>query len=180
MVYVALLRGINVGGKNKVEMVKLKMTFEKLGFSNVKTYINSGNVIFATDSKDQPALIRQIESAIQKDFGFYVPVILRSVEEIEKFVKDLPDNWVNDQTMKCDVMFLWPEIDSPEILKRIPHNPENEDVIYLPGAVVWRIDRDNVTRGQVLRIVGTDIHKKMTIRNPNTVRKLFELMKLTF
>lgn len=177
MVYVALLRGINVGGNRKVEMPKLKLTFERAGFKNVKTYINSGNVIFESSEKDALKLCEQIEKAIEKEFGFEVPVLIRSLDEIEKFLEKLPENWVNDTTMKCDVMFLWPDIDSPDILNKIPHNPEIEDVVYYPGAVVWRIDRDKVTRGKVIRIVGTDLHKKLTIRNPNTVRKLHELMK---
>ena len=177
MVYVALLRGINVGGKTRVEMTKLKTTFEHLGFEDVKTYINSGNVIFSSSSNNQKSLTTKIEAEIEKDFRFKVPVILRSFDEIKKLLQKIPKTWVNDQNMKCDVMFLWSEIDNPKILEQIPHNPEIEDVIYLPGAVVWRIDRDKVKRGKVLRIVGTDTHKQMTIRNPNTVRKLYELMK---
>jgi uncharacterized protein (DUF1697 family) len=79
--------------------------------------------------------------------------------------------------MKCDVMFLWPAIDSPKIMEQIPYKPDVEDVLYLPGAVIWRIGRDKVNRGAVLKIVGTDVYKQMTVRNPNTVRKLYELMK---
>jgi uncharacterized protein (DUF1697 family) len=89
----------------------------------------------------------------------------------------LPDAWVNDTTMKCDVMFLWPTIDSSNVLEQIPHNPEIEDVIYLPGVVVWRIDRDKVNGGQMPKIIGSDIHKQLTVRNPNTVRKLYALMR---
>lgn len=177
MVYVALLRSINVGGKTRVEMARLKATFEGLGFDNVKTYINSGNVIFASRSANQAELVKNLESAIKQNFKLDVPVLLRSQPEIEKLVKALPSDWVNDQAMKCDVMFLQPEIDKPEILDSIPHNPQIEDVIYLPGAVVWRIDRDKVKNGQVLKIIGSDIHKKLTVRNPNTVRKLYELMR---
>lgn len=174
MVYVALLRGINVGGNRKVEMPKLKRVFEKLGFSDVKTYINSGNVMFASASKPS---VQDIEAAIEKDFGFAVPVVLRSLSEIENLVKGIPESWVNDEHMKCDVMFLWPAVDSPEIMKQIPYKAEIEDVLYLPGAVIWRVDRDKVNRGAVLKIVGTDAYKQMTVRNPNTVRKLLELMK---
>jgi len=173
MKYVALLRGINVGGKTRVEMPRLKQTFEDLGFTDVKTYINSGNVIFA--SKGKPSASK-IETAIEKEFGFAVPVVLRSMQQIKALLDSFPTTWVNDATMKCDVMFLWDEIDSPSIMQQIPYKPEIEDVLYVPGAVIWRIDRDKVSRGAVLKIVGTDAYKKMTIRNPNTVRKLYELM----
>lgn len=177
MIYVALLRGINVGGKTKVEMAKLKVTFEQLGFEHVKTYINSGNVIFESESTDAAKLVKQIETAITRDFNLAVPILLRSQPEIKKLVKAIPDNWVNNSAMKCDVMFLQPEIDKPKILEQIPHNPDIEDVAYYPGAVVWRIDRDKVARGKVLKIIGSEVHKKLTVRNPNTVRKLCEMMQ---
>ena len=174
MIYVALLRGINVGGKNKVEMKQLKQTFEALGFAEVKTYINSGNVIFGS-SKSPSA--DTIEAAIGKDFGFPISVVLRSFKEFEKLVNNIPEAWLNDATMRCDVMFLWPAADSPEIINRFPYKPELEDVKYVPGAVIWRIDRANVRRGAVPKIIGTDVYKQLTIRNVNTVRKLYKLMK---
>jgi len=176
MIYVALLRGINVGGKTKVDMKLLKTTFEQLGFEKVKTYINSGNVIFEATSVSPKQLTATLESAIEKDFGFAVPVVVRDLLAIKTIVEALPDNWTNDQTMKCDVMFLWPEIDNPKIMEQIPHKPEIEDVKYLPGTLFWRIDRDKVNRGQVLKIIGTGVYKQMTVRNCNTVRKLYALM----
>lgn len=175
MVYVALLRGINVGGNHKVDMARLASVFEGLGFTTVKTYINSGNVIFTSTQEPKTS---EIEAAIEKEFSFYVPVVVRSREQIEQLLKGLPDSWVNDAAMKCDVMFLWPAIDSPEIMDKIPYKPDIEDVLYLPGAVIWRIDRDKVNRGAVLKIIGTGVYKQMTVRNPNTVRKLYELMSI--
>ena len=174
MTYVALLRGINVGGKTRVEMPRLKAIIEKLGFTSVRTYINSGNVIFASETVPNA---ERIEAAIEKEFGFKVPVVLRSKDEIATLLKGFPESWVNDDNMKCDVMFLWVAIDTPAIMQQIPYKQEIEDVLYLPGAVIWRIDRDKVTRGAVLKIVGRDVYKQMTVRNPNTVRKLYELMK---
>lgn len=179
MKYVALLRGINVGGNRKVEMVKLKLTFETLGFSNPRTYINSGNVIFESPLEDTIKVCHDIEKAIEKDFGFAVPVLIRNLTEIGVLITNLPETWVNNAEMRCDVMFLWPEADSSEILLQIPHNPKIEDVVYYPGTVVWRIDRDKVRRGQVVKIIGTTMYKKLTVRNVNTVRKLYELMQTT-
>jgi uncharacterized protein (DUF1697 family) len=174
MVYVALLRGINVGGKNTVGMAQLKQTFRNFGFEDVKTYINSGNIIFSSSRKPSA---EHIEAAIQKDFGFHVPVVLRSFQEIALLVSGIPPQWVNDSAMRCDVLFLWPAVDNPDITQRIPHKPEIEDVLYLPGSVIWRIDRDNVRRGAVPNIIGSDTYRQMTIRNITTVRKLYELMK---
>jgi uncharacterized protein (DUF1697 family) len=176
MVYVALLRGINVGGKARIEMSILKAVFEELGFTNVKTYINSGNVVFATSQRDTVKLCQQIESAIEQKFGFAVPTLVCSQTQLASILENIPTSWTNDQQMRCDVLFLWSELDSPDIIERIPHKPEIEDVRYTPGAVVWRIDRANVKRGSMIKIIGTDVYKKITIRNINTVRKLSELM----
>ena len=176
MVYVALLRGINVGGNRTVEMAMLKQTFEQLGFTSVRTFISSGNVIFSADSTDRAQLTAQLEDAIAHNFGFPVPVLLGDLTEMAALAKGIPGAWVNNDIMRCDVMFLWPAIDGPEILERIPHRPDVEDLLYLPGAVIWRVDRDKVRRGQVLQISGDKLHKQITVRNPNTVRKLYELM----
>jgi uncharacterized protein (DUF1697 family) len=176
MKYVALLRGINVGGNRKVPMADLKVSFEQLGFTGVKTLINSGNVIFESDINHDEKLTKMIEKQLEKDFGFAVATIVRSQDEIQKVVKAVPVAWVNNADMKCDVMFLWPEIDNKKVLDQIAHNPDMEDLKYVSGAVIWRIDRQNATKSKVIRIVGTKPYKQMTIRNCNTVRKLNQLM----
>lgn len=178
MVYVALLRGINVGGNNKVEMAHLKKTFEGLGLTGIKTYIDSGNIIFK-DSRPAPKLVPVLEAAIEKDFGFSVKVLLRTAANIATITKALPEKWVNDAAMKCDVMFLWEHYDNKGVLKEIVIKPGIDDVKYVPGAILWRVDKSVVTRSGLLRVVGTDLYKHMTIRNCNTVRKLHELMKDT-
>lgn len=176
MVYVALLRGINVGGNAKIEMAKLKVMFEGLGFSGVKTYINSGNVIFA-DSKHQVSqLVRLIEQAIEKTFNHKVSIVIRDSKNIQTIVSTIPNEWVNDSTMRTDVLFLWPEIDTPDILNKIIINTELENVIYIHGVLVWNTARQNVTKGNEVKLIGTEIYKMMTVRNVNTVRKLATLM----
>lgn len=176
MVYVALLRGINVGGNNKVDMKKLRATFESIELKDVKTYINSGNVIFS-DSRTVKTLIPLIERAIENEFGFYVKVVLRDLPNIKTVTKALPASWKNDPNMKCDVMFLWEDYDKPEVIESFHINPSHEDIRYVPGAILWRIDRDFVTKSSMLRLIGTDLYKNMTIRNCNTVRKLLALMQ---
>lgn len=177
MRYVALLRGINVGGNRKVEMARLRDTFQRLGLSNVQTFIASGNVVFSSPSTDPGALTRRIEAGIAADFGFEVAVLLRDHDQIAALVKAIPVDWVNDSNMKCDVMFLWPEVDSPDSVALPKADPEIEDVLYHPGAIVWRVDRANQSRRRVTKIVGTPLHRSMTVRNPNTVRSLLQMME---
>src|SRR5437588_91237 len=133
--YVALLRGINVGGNSKVEMHKLRAAFESLGFKNVSTYINSGNVIFQ-DSRKQAELVSLIEKAISKTFGLTLRIVLRDLANIRELVKKIPGGWTNDGKQKTDVLFLWREIDNPDILQKVVINPKLENALYISGALV--------------------------------------------
>ena len=90
MKYVAFLRGINVGGKNKIQMESLREVCASIGFENVKTYINSGNLIFETSKTDDKKLAERIENAIEKESGLQIKTIVRSIEEIEEIVKNNP------------------------------------------------------------------------------------------
>lgn len=175
MIYVALLRGINVGGNAKVEMAKLKASFESLGCADVVTYINSGNVIFS-DARKPDALVPLIEKAIEHDFGLNIRVILRDQANIQLLNQKIPADWTNDSVQKTDVLFLWDEINKPNILDKVIIKPELERVLYLPGALVWNIGRADVTRGGAIKLIKTSLYAHMTVRNINTVRKLNQLM----
>ena len=177
MVYVALLRGINVGGNSIVPMARLKAIFEGLGLERVQTYINSGNVIFTSGSASGPIRTRRIEAAIKKEVGLPVRVLLRDLRQMKQLVAGIPKGWVNDAKTKCDVMFLWDEVDRAAVVKELPVNRDIEDVKYVKGAVLWCIDRELAGRSRMTRVVGTSFYKNITIRNPNTVRKLYQLMQ---
>ena len=79
--------------------------------------------------------------------------------------------------MKCDVLFLWRDVDSPAVLDGIDFDPEMEDVRYVPGAIIRRVDRENAGKSTLLRLVGTPLYRQLTIRNCNSARKLLELME---
>ncbi|HEX2160520.1 MAG TPA: DUF1697 domain-containing protein [Thermoleophilaceae bacterium] len=173
MVFVALLRGVNVGGKNRVEMARLRESFERLGFEDVRTYINSGNVIFRYDGTADP---ETIERALAEEFGFEIRVTLRDKPSIDAVAAALPDDWVNDDTMKCDVMFLWDGVDSHAALEDLTVKPGIDEVKPVEGALIWRVDRPAVTRSGLMKVAGSDLYKSMTVRNCNTLRKLAALM----
>jgi len=174
MKYVALLRGINVGGKNKVPMSQLKLVFEAIGGTNVRTYINSGNVIFE-HHESQAKLVRNIEKAIAQSFKFSVDIVVVSAERLQAIARELPDDWQNDSTMKCDVIFLRPDVDAPRVLDQLTIKPEIDTVRYLPGAILWSVERNLVTRSGLMKLAGSDLYKQVTIRNCNTLRKLAAL-----
>lgn len=176
MVYIALLRGINVGGNSKVEMKRLKEIFEKAGLLNVSTYINSGNVIFESTEMSEKLTV-YLEKAVEKEFGFKIKIVVKSLKDIEAIADKLPDNWKNDLEMKTDVMFLWEDVDNKKVLESLIIKPELDNVIYVEGALLWMVKRKDITRSGMLRLVGTPLYKQMTIRNCNTLRKLLSLMK---
>jgi uncharacterized protein (DUF1697 family) len=173
--YVALLRGINVGGHGKVEMSRLKACFDSLGFKDVSTFTNLGNVLFEATVRDRAQRVKKIENAIERETGFRVAVVLRTGAEIARVVKAVPKDWVTDQRMRCDVMFLLPDVDSRSVLKQVPYQPDVEDLKYVPGALVWRIDRADIGKSKVRKVIGSKLYKNLTIRNINTVRKLNDL-----
>ena len=87
MKYVALLRGINVGGNNKIAMAVLKASFESAGFTDVSTYINSGNVLFETKTADTEKIAAEIEALISSQFLLEIPVVVRTAESIQTIMK---------------------------------------------------------------------------------------------
>ncbi len=100
MVYVALLRGINVGGKNKIDMKLLKETFARAGMESVSTYINSGNVIFIDKKHTKAQISELLQEAIFKDFQLDIKVLVRDISDFENMMKVLPESWKNDEIMK--------------------------------------------------------------------------------
>jgi uncharacterized protein (DUF1697 family) len=176
MKYVALLRGINVGGGNMISMKELAAVFEAAGMASVRTYINSGNVVFETASHDRAHVAELLRGAIEEQFGLAIRVLVLGIDELGSVVSALPGDWHNDATTKCDVFFLWAEIDNPSILERLDYDPAMEDVRYTPGAVIRRVDKKNAAKSRLTKIVGTPLYQQMTVRNCNTARKLLELM----
>jgi uncharacterized protein (DUF1697 family) len=176
MKYVALLRGINVGGNNKVEMPKLKKIFEDLGYLNVSTYINTGNVIFETQ-KDEELVRKEIEKSLKDNFKFEIRVVLRDEKNIEKVCEKIPSDWQNNDDMKTDVLFLWEEFDHKKSIDLINKKEGIDNLIYVNGAIIWNIDKKNYTKSGMNKFIGSVLYKNMTARNVNTVRKLKELMK---
>lgn len=88
-IYIALLRRINVGGKNRIKMVDLRQAMKTIGLNNVQTYIQSGNILFESEEGTE-ALQKQIESEIEKVFGFSVNVVMRTATELERIIESLP------------------------------------------------------------------------------------------
>jgi uncharacterized protein (DUF1697 family) len=139
---ISILRGINVGGQNKIPMVELKALYEKAGFKNVTTYIQSGNVVFSAEKKELNSLPDKIQQIIFKKYGFNVPVIVRTVDEMESVVKSNPMLKIKGIDIeKLHVTFLsaYPSEQALEKIKTYDYRPdefiivEREIFIYCPN-----------------------------------------------
>jgi uncharacterized protein (DUF1697 family) len=177
MVFVALLRGINVGGNNKIDMKKLKRTFEGIGLTDVVTYINTGNIIFRDDTRSARELSEKLEGAIAADFGLTIKVMVRTIDEIKHIMDELPDHWTNDTNMKSDVLYLWDEVNEEAVFEKLTIKPEVDRVIYVYGAILWSYDRSDAGKSGMNKIIGTKVYQQTTVRNVNTARKIYELMQ---
>jgi len=175
--FVALLRGVNVGGNNMISMKALKQSFETLGFTHVSTYINSGNILFNAKETDARKLEQKIERMLVKEYELNSKVVLRSLAEMDQLVKSLPREWGSDSSWRYNVMFLRHTIDSEDILAELPANDDVEEVVYRPGTLLWSAQVDQINKSKMSKLNSRKMFQEMTVRNLNTTKKLYELMK---
>ena len=144
---------------------------------SVKTYINSGNIIFADNKNSKEVLPEILEAAILSHFNLSIKVLVYSLDDFKMIAATVPESWTNDKDMKSDVWFLWPEADSESVLEQLMIKPDIDRVKYVPGAILWSVDKEFVTKSGMQKVIGTRLYKLVTIRNVNTVRKLLALME---
>ena len=176
-IFVALLRGVNVGGKNMLRMSALKESFERMGFGDVATYINSGNIIFKAQEGDARKLERSIEGMLSSEYELECKVVVRSLSEMADLVKSLPETWDGDGRWKYNVIFLRHSIDSENILDGLNPEGDIEQIVYRPGTLLWSARISDLSRTSMHKLPSRKLFQEMTVRNTNTTRKLYELMK---
>ena len=175
--FVALLRGINVGGNKMIRMSSLKTSFQRMGFADVTTYINSGNIIFRAKNSDARKLEKTIERMLEREYQLGCKVVVRSFSEMAALVKSLPKTWNGDALWKYNVIFLRHSIDSQDLVDRLNAKPDIEEVVYRPGTLLWSVKVSDVSRTAMQKLPAQKIFQDMTVRNLNTTKKIYELMK---
>jgi len=174
--YIALMRGVNVGGKNKVSMPELKELFEQNGFSDVVTYINSGNIIFSSVYTDDKKLKEEWEGLIKNKFQLNIPVIIVSVNDLLTALNHAPSWWGHDKDSKHNAIFVIPPTTVDEVFKEIGAiKPEYENVDHYGRVVFWSAPIKTFSRTRWSKVVGSSVYNNITIRNANTVKKLLQL-----
>lgn len=176
MKYVALLRGINVGGNNKIRMVELRNCLEIVGFTNVTTYIQSGNILFESQSKNKHTLEATIEQAIKSTFGLTVPAIVLTAKELRHILENVPAGWMKNPSWKYNYLFIKSAADMGSIIKGIGVlKPDIEEIV--PGKQVIYQSMLFSKFGQTTtgKLASSPVYKQISIRNHNTVQKLARL-----
>lgn len=175
--YLALLRGINVGGNNIIKMSDLKACFESLGFGDVATYIQSGNVLFTSDESNKTNLTERIELKLSESFDYKSKIVLVTQQQLEMVMKGMPEGFgLAPDEYRYDVIFLKEPLTPVEAMKsfRLREGVDNayqgDDVIYITRLI------SKAGQSYMNKIISLPIYKNMTIRNWNTTTKLCSLI----
>jgi uncharacterized protein (DUF1697 family) len=178
-IYIALLRGINVGGKNMIKMAELKDTFEAMGLSRVQTYIQSGNVLFESDEEEEP-LRKHIEHEIEVNFGFSVTVVLRTAEELKRIAANCPfsEEEVSEAEASSEgeslyVSFLLEEL-SREGIERLKAFESESDKYRIEDREIFLLFRHSIRNSKLANNL-QKLEVPATVRNWKTVNKLVAL-----
>ncbi len=175
--YVALLRGINVGGKNLIKMPALKACFEANGFEDVVTYIQSGNVVFASRETRSVGLTRRIEAMLAEPFGYRATVVVRNRTQMRSVVHRAPKGFGAEPAQyRYDVIFLKPPLTSKVAMKSVPTKPGVDEAHVGTGVLYFSRLIEKATQSRLNKIVSSPIYPNVTIRNWNTTTKLVRML----
>jgi len=176
--YVALLRGINVGGKNLIRMADLKACFEDMDFEGVATYIQSGNVVFSAGAENRAELVQRIEAGLSERFGYAANIVLRSREELRDVVEHAPAGFGTAPALRrYDVLYLKEPLTAADALRQIPSREGVDEVHAGLGVVYFSRLISRATQSRLSRIASMPIYASMTIRNWNTTMRLKKLLE---
>jgi uncharacterized protein (DUF1697 family) len=175
--YLALLRGINVGGNNLINMADLRQCLEDTGFNKVSTYIQSGNVLFESSARDPARVAGKMERALSARFGYTALVVLLSEEELEAVIEGAPEHFGTDpESYRYDVIFLRSPFQAPEVLPTVKLKPGVDEAFANQHAIYcWRLI-SKASQSSLPKLIAHPAYKSMTIRNWNTTSKLHQLI----
>jgi uncharacterized protein (DUF1697 family) len=176
--YVALLRGINVGGKNRILMADLRSCFESAGYADVRTYIQSGNVVFRTTAKGKAELAAGIEHNLAEAFGHGTTVELRDQGDMRAVVEQAPPGFgAEPDVYRYDVLFLMPPLTPEESLDALTLKEGVDGAWAGPGVVYASRLTERASQSGLSRVASHPAYQRMTIRNWNTTIRLLAMME---
>ena len=175
--YLALLRGINVGGKNVIAKDDLRRCFEDIGCETVSTYIQSGNILFRSAVASVRQLTAEVEAALSERFSYEAQAVVLPYKKYRSAVEAAPAGWGDDDAWKHNALFTIAGTTPKQVAAALPEPKAGIETIALgPGVLFWSVLKAQQTKASYARITGTKPYKQVTIRNSNTTRKLLELL----
>jgi uncharacterized protein (DUF1697 family) len=175
--FVALLRGINVGGNSIMRMSDLKACFEELEFEGVQTLLQSGNVIFETTSRSGSSLEPKIEKALDDKFGFGTTVMVRSGPEIKKVIAQMPADWSKPEGLRCYLAFTKRPLTPAKAIREIAVREGVDQIAVGPGVIYMTTQMKDLTKSAFNKLASQPLYKLLTIRNLNTTNKIARLLE---
>jgi uncharacterized protein (DUF1697 family) len=174
--HVALLRGINVGGRNRIAMTDLRDAFTECGFTEVSTYIQSGNVLFRPD-RPAGSLEREIETALERRFGVPLVVVVRSHRQLRSIVERAPDGFgAEPDRYHSDVVFLRSPLTARQAMRVVQLRDGVDSAWSGRGVIYFARLSERRTQSKMSSIVGTPEYQSMTIRSWSTTTKLLDTL----
>lgn len=175
--YVALLRGINVGGKNLIPMAELRATFESIGATEVATYIQSGNVLFEGATHSAATWASKIEHALSDRFGYEAKIVLLDHDGLRKAVEGAPKGFGDDlDTYRCDVLFLRGPHTAEEVITAIRPREGIDRAAAGDGVCYFERLTARASGSRLSTVATLPAYQEMTIRNWRTTTKLLALL----
>lgn len=176
MKYLALIRGINVGGNNVIKKDELKKCFEKAGCQSVLTYIQSGNILF-TSEKGKKKITENVQAQLKKKLKNDIQIVIYNEAQYSKMLSHHHPKWGTDSEKKHNALFLIDEINQNEAKEQFPEiNQPYEEVSFADGVIFWSGSKEHYTKtSYVKNLVKSPLYKRVTIRNSNTSLKLQDL-----
>lgn len=179
MKYVALLRGINVGGNNSIKMVDLKAAFEKAGYTGVITFIQSGNVIFNSGLQDKVKIMQHLETVLSKTFSYTSRVVIRTHKEMHSVISGVPSTWTKENDLRCYIAFVREPVTVSEVVVEVEIRDDIDFLHSGPGVLYLSTKMDGLTKSKFSKFIGKKVYKDVTIRNFKTTRMILEIMDST-
>lgn len=178
--YIALLRGINISGKNKISMSELKLELEKNKYQNVSTYLNSGNVIFESNINNKETIMKDIYKIIKNKFNLEVPIFVMTSLELEDILNNSPKWWGTDNKEIYDnLIFIITPTKYEDVYNTIGEPKEDlEKIKEYNNSIFWSYDLKKYRKSNWWsKTASTNISDKITIRTANTMKKILEICK---
>lgn len=178
MKYIVLLRGVNISGKNKVSMPKLKQLLEENNYQNVSTYLNSGNIIIESNINNKELIVENISKIIEFNFNIKIPIYIMTVSELEDILNNSPSWWgTANKEIYDNLIFIIPPTTYEEVYNTIGSPKENVDQIEeYHNTIFWSfVLKDYRKSTWWIKTASTSITNKITIRTANTMKKLLQL-----